>query len=82
MLNDYHKLELGGEYKAYIGDSDKMEEVKDEIYEVSDIRLLEHDDVKITMTNSNRKNISISLINPELTENSIISQYCVFIVNN
>ncbi|MCK9198108.1 MAG: hypothetical protein M0P49_00725 [Bacilli bacterium] len=76
------KLRLDKEYKAYIGDSDGMEEVKDEIYEVSDITLLEHDDVKVTMVNKNRKNISISLINPELTESSIISQYCAFIASN
>ncbi|MCK9199475.1 MAG: hypothetical protein M0P49_07725 [Bacilli bacterium] len=82
MFNNECKLELGVEYKAYLGDGENMEEVMDELYEVSDIRVLEHDDVKITMTNKNRKNISISLINPELTESSIISQYCVFIANN
>lgn len=39
MLNTTNecKLERGGEYKAYIDDGGKMEEVKDELYEISDI---------------------------------------------
>jgi len=80
-INDY-KLELGGEYKAYLGYSDKLEEVKDELFEVSDIIYLEGNNIKVVITNKNRKNVSITLNNPELTENSIKSSYCVFIVNN
>ena len=79
--NEY-KLELGGEYKAYLGDSDKIEEVKDELYEVSDIKFLPHDNTDVIMINKNRKNISIVLSNPVLIEDFIISNHCVFKSNN
>lgn len=81
MFNNECNLELGGEYKVYLGDDDKMEEVIDELYEVSDIKFLTHA-IDVVMTNKNRKNFSITLSNPELTENSIISKYCVFMSNN
>ncbi len=83
MLNiDDYKLEKGGEYKAYISTSGKMEEVRDELYEVSDIIFLTENSVEVILSNKNRKNCSIALNNPEITENSIISKYCTFISNN
>jgi len=79
-INEY-ELEKGGEYKAYINDGDKMEEVRDELYEVSDI-IFTPTNVEVILSNKNRKNSSISLNNPKITENSIISKYCTFISNN
>jgi len=83
MLNTTNecKLELGGEYKAYIGDGGKMEEVRDELYEVSDIIYLTPTSVQVILKNKKRNNSSIALNNPEITENSIISKYCTFISN-
>jgi len=80
-VNDY-PLKRGGEYKAYIGDGGKMEEVRNELFEVSDIIILAKDSIQVILSNKNRKNSTIALNNPEITENSIISKYCTFISNN